>query len=118
MKIIYKFGPRAGETAHVPRSQEIQVLLNAGIIEEVPLTDGERAEVVQSAGHTIPPNFSTPVWSVETSPHTGTLLVARRFRNETTLFDGPPDRKQWPDCPETLAAEFERQRSKGVPLVR
>jgi hypothetical protein len=35
MLIIYKSGPKAGTTAHVPRSPEIECLLDAGIIEQV-----------------------------------------------------------------------------------
>jgi hypothetical protein len=35
MQIKYKTGPKAGTTAHCPRSQEIQVLLDLGIIEEI-----------------------------------------------------------------------------------
>jgi hypothetical protein len=35
MQIKYKTGPKAGTTTHCPRSQEIQVLLDLGIIEEI-----------------------------------------------------------------------------------
>ena len=116
MKIVYKFGPRAGEVAHVPRSAEIQVLLNAGIIEEVPLTETEKAEVTQAAGHTIPPYFRTPVWEVIKHDFTGAILVQRKHLSETLLFDGVPDRKKWPDLSnlrETeLAAKFAQMKAQ------
>lgn len=35
MLVVYKSGPRAGKTSHVPRTPEIECLLEAGIIEQV-----------------------------------------------------------------------------------
>jgi hypothetical protein len=107
--------PKAGIKEHQSR-ETAAALIAAGFAQPVPLTDSEKLEIAKNSGHTIVPHYSVPVWSVG-APY-GALLVVRRFGTETTYFKVPPDRKQWPDCPESISEEFERQRAKGVLLAQ
>jgi hypothetical protein len=79
MQIIYKTGPKAGTTAHVPRSQEIQCLLDAGIIEEVPAP---------------PPAPAVVSWGVQRDFNTQRPALVGRCNREVcgmVRFEGKPE---------------------------
>lgn len=97
MKIVYKFGPRAGEVAHVPRSQEIQVLLTAGIIEEIPITDAER---IPHKDDTPAPFYAVAEWGVMETTYDGPLVV-QKIGYETRRYSKPPV-----DCPEAVVRRW------------
>jgi hypothetical protein len=61
MKVRILTGPHAGETQHVPRSQEIELQIKLGTIEVVP-------------DPVIPPK--PPVWGVRRTPLSGTVTLA------------------------------------------
>ena len=115
MKIRFLHGPRKGEVDHAPLSQETKLLLGAGLIEEIPLTDSEKAEIAKTSGHTIPPHYATPVWDVIRTVESGMLVVVRKCGTETTYFDGPPDRKRWDDCPQDIVKKFAAMKRENEP---
>jgi hypothetical protein len=102
--------PRAGVQEHVSQTTAA-ALIAAGFAKEVELTEEERKVLrfgtgsPSGAGHTVAPNFSTPVWNVINSPYTGKILLQRRLGSENTLFNGRPD-KEW-NCPPEIVKEFE-----------
>jgi hypothetical protein len=78
MLIIYKSGPKAGKTAHVPRSPEIECLLNAGIIEQV-------QETVAPA---------VVKWGIHRGQNSQRPVIVGRCSRETCAmvrFDGRPE---------------------------
>jgi len=118
MKIIYKFGPHAGEISHCPRSQEIDVLLKAGIIEEVPLTDAEQAALPAMREHTIPamPPAGWQVARITWGDEQKLVIVKHDGLGGRFAYDGPPPaQRRWDgekyvyvptDCPASVIAEY------------
>lgn len=77
MQIKYKTGPKAGTTTHCPRSQEIQVLLDLGIIEEI---------------LPAPPAPARVTWTVNVGQVTQRLFIAGRCSRAmcgTFHYEGP-----------------------------
>ena len=115
MKVIYKFGPRTGEVAHVPKSQEIQVLLNAGIIEEIPLTDADRVPDKDDVMPPRPPRgWEVALWGDEKKP----VIIFQDGAFGKTVYEGVPGAtRRWSaaeqrhvmvpsDCPVDVVEKF------------
>jgi hypothetical protein len=74
MKVQFLTGPRAGEITHVPRNATTQLLIDAGMVKELPETP---APVV-------------PVWYIGTGVHSGRAHVRLQIGNRAEIYDGPP----------------------------
>jgi hypothetical protein len=106
MKIKYLSGPRAGQTEHVPNSQEFQVLAKAGIIEIVPYKDFRERLAAETAAQaaTAPP--ATTRWAVRENPvRVPDKLPFQVLKilpsGETLYFAYPPD-----DAPPEIRKRF------------
>lgn len=119
MKILYKFGPKAGTIDHAPRTQEIQVLINAGIIEVVDDTP-EPPSAALLAQHTIAPHVEAG-WRVENFQYGNErklVIVNHDAVGGRTVYDGVPgprlvwsaekQERVWEpsSCPASVVAEF------------
>jgi hypothetical protein len=122
MKIRYLTGARSGQTDHVPHSQEIQVLINAGIIEAIPYASyRERlAEEGQGMQQQPDPNFVQGIqYSVRErqfgSVNTGHAFIERRSGSETLFFDTLETIPA--DCPKNIIVRFLELNKVGDPEV-
>ena len=108
MYIEFQHGPRAGQRAHVSREVGAP-LITAGLAREMRMTEQERIESI--FGKQVPAPTPTERWNAMRSPYTGQPLIQRRYGDLTTLFDGPPSKKDFPNCPVDVVAEFEKMRA-------
>ena len=96
MKVQFLTGPRAGEITHVPRNATTQLLIDAGMVKELPETP---APVV-------------PVWFIGTGVHSGRAHVRLQIGNRAEIYDGPPQhlaaafKKLGFDVPEHTVAQY------------
>ena len=104
MYIEFQHGPRAGQRAHVSREVGAPLII-AGLAKQVQMTEQERIESI--FGKQIPAPPPTESWSAIRSPYTGAPLIQRRYGDLTALFDGPPSKKEFPNCPASVLAKFE-----------
>jgi hypothetical protein len=74
MKVLFKTGPRAGETTHVERNAQNQVLIDCGFLELVP---------------DAPPAPPIPLWNCGTGL-SGRAHVRCTIGPRVEIYDGPP----------------------------
>jgi hypothetical protein len=100
MKIKFLSGPRAGQTEHVPNSQEYQVMASAGLIEIVPMAARGSAEwlrdMKERSAALNPQVQSTVTWSVGKGDRNGRYFIsakcsAPQCSGEGFFFDGAPN---------------------------
>jgi hypothetical protein len=104
--------PKAGLKEHVSREVAAS-LIAAGFAKAAQMTDVDR-DALRQASHddVVVPRVPVPTWTVIRHGLSGETLVVRKYGFQTWYFDGPPDLSKWPDCPETIAEEFERMKSQ------
>jgi hypothetical protein len=97
MKIKFLSGPRAGQTEHVPNSQEYQVMASAGLIEIVPMAARGSAEwlhdMKERSEALNPPAQSKVTWTVKKGMLTerwAVLASCSRPNCSAFYFDGDP----------------------------
>jgi hypothetical protein len=97
MKIKFLSGPRAGQTTHVPNSQEYQVMASAGLIEIVPMAARGTAEWLRDMKERSeafnPPVTVTVAWSVAKGDRNGRYFIAGKCSNpqcSELFYDGAP----------------------------
>lgn len=94
--------PKAGQQEHVSQTTAA-ALIAAGLAREIVLSDEEKKRIRFGVPKSVP--LPEVKWNVIESPHTGALLIQRRFGTDTTLFTERPG-KQW-NCPPEIVKEFE-----------
>jgi hypothetical protein len=117
MKIKFLSGPRKGQIEHAPRSQEVKLLVDAGLIEIVDDTPEPR---IPDKDDVIPPKPSrgwkagTFLYGDERKP----AIIFHDGQGGKLVFDGPPaPQRRWSgeeqryimaasDCPAAVIAEF------------
>jgi hypothetical protein len=98
MKIKFLSGPRAGQTEHVPNSQEYQVMASAGLIEIVPMAARGTPQWLQDMkerGEAFAPQLSPAkvTWLVKKGALTeryGITASCSRGNCSSFFFDGEP----------------------------
>jgi hypothetical protein len=133
MEIRYLTGPKAGQTDDAPYSQEIQILINAGIIEVIPMPQrGEpgwleamRAREAHREARraaTLPPDPNSVQgiqYSVHErqygSVHVGHAYIKRCSGSETLFFDKLETIPS--DCPKNIIESFLELNRCGNPEV-
>lgn len=106
MLIKFMQGARAGQTQHVQRSPEVQLLLDSGLIEEV-RTPGPQVEdhgiPLNGTQHIIPPCVETVMWGIKPLPYSqdGKPTIVKQFLSEFTWYAAPPKA-----CPTAVAEQF------------
>jgi hypothetical protein len=123
MKIKFLSGPRAGQTSHVPNSQEYQVMASAGLIEIVPMAPRGTSQWLEdmkerSAAFTPPLADAQVTWLVAKGALTeryGITARCSRANCSSFFFDGHPD--AWRDGHYLLEhLEFVHSCGGGAPV--
>jgi hypothetical protein len=99
MKIKFLSGPRAGQTSHVPNSQEYQVMASAGLIEIVPMAPRGTSQWLEdmkerSAAFAEPQRAAQVSWLVAKGSLTERYAITARCSRancSSFFFDGDPD---------------------------
>lgn len=101
MKIKFLSGPRTGQIDHAPNTQEMQLLVKAGLIEIIPYRDFRE---MLSAEHN--PSAKPPLveWGIieATSENSAGHAIIRKSGCETQYLSAAP-----PDCPSHIRERFE-----------
>ena len=118
MIIRYAFGPNAGSTAHVPRDQFVQILINAGVLELVEEPQFNVAPQPAPAASLVTQYFVGPIGLY------GKLAITKRTGACIEYLSVHPNevKRYWPDCPDEVLAAWSRtdvreraQLGQGVP---
>jgi hypothetical protein len=116
MKVKFLSGPRAGETTHVERTAQNQMLIDCGFLEMIP---------DQPA-----PVSNTPSFTIGRLPWSDLPVLVGRVGQRTEFYDGPDPvayftRLNLPGLSEEMVAQFKqlqrtkvREQSKPVPGVK
>jgi hypothetical protein len=98
VKIKFLSGPRAGQTSHVPNSQEYQVMASAGLIEIVPMAARGSAEWLRDMKERSealnPPVQPKVTWSVGKGDRNGRYFISAKCSNPQCsefFYDGAPN---------------------------
>lgn len=102
-------GPDAGQTKHVPRSQEVDVLIGLGLLE---ILDDTPTPSKPHHQDTVISFVAVAEWSVCKHPINAEIHIVRKLGFETTWFTGEPDATKFPGCPAEVIAQFEAMTGK------
>jgi hypothetical protein len=116
MLIRFLSGPKKGQTTHAPRSQETDLLLNAGIIEEVkaPVVPAVVKWSVQT-GQIAQRVFITASCSREVCNRTrfeGTVAQAARLKHIHSCGGGPPV-----PVPDAIVKRYAKAKGQEQPVI-
>jgi hypothetical protein len=81
MNVKYVFGPNAGQTAHVPRDQFIDILIKSGVL-EVAADQPPRQTVAM---------IPQPQWGIKIMPTSGEVVIQCDHMRSVMYFRGKPE---------------------------
>jgi hypothetical protein len=98
-------GPDAGTQKHVPRSQEVDVLIGLGLLQ---VLDETPTPTKAHYTDTAIPFVQEAQWSVVKHPLNGLFHIVLVKGFENTWFTGAPDETKFPGCPAEVIQQFDQ----------